>query len=77
MVHLESGETVVILEGKVVEVTDPSLFTQFAEAYRAKYQWRLDDDSPDRIVYALHPHVAFTWLERDYRTAIRWRFDCP
>src|SRR3954447_26810544 len=50
VVHLESGDDVVILEGTAERVTDPSLRGRFADAYDAKYQMR-PDVGPAALVY--------------------------
>ena len=76
VVHLESGDDVVILEGTAEVVTDGSLLVQFANAYEAKYQIRPDVDTAAPGVYRLRPRVAFAWLETDFlRTATRWFFE--
>ena len=73
VVHLESGDDVVVLEGLAEEVSDPAVFTKCADTYEAKYQWRLEPDKPGSVVYALRPHVAFAWLERSFtQSASRW-----
>ncbi|TAK33905.1 MAG: pyridoxamine 5'-phosphate oxidase [Chloroflexota bacterium] len=76
VVHLESGDDVVILEGTAEDVSDPSLLSRFADAYEAKYQLRPDIANTAQVVYALRPRLAHTWLEQDFPgTAVRWRFD--
>ena len=80
VVHLESGDDAVILEGRVREVTEPDKLRRFAAAYEAKYAFPLTaasggEVSRERVVYALRPSVALAWLERDFlRTPTRWRF---
>jgi PPOX class probable F420-dependent enzyme len=75
VVHLESGDNVVVLEGIAEEVVEPSLFTRFADAYEKKYQWRLQGSKPGEVTYRVRPRVAFTWRERDFpQTATRWFF---
>ncbi|MDO8532805.1 MAG: pyridoxamine 5'-phosphate oxidase family protein [Dehalococcoidia bacterium] len=72
-VHLESGDDVVILEGRVEEVTDPALLNRFADMYEAKYQFRPDVNAAASKVYGLRPKIAFAWKEKDFpRTATRW-----
>jgi pyridoxamine 5'-phosphate oxidase-like protein len=81
VVHLESGDDVVILEGIAEEFAnpEPSLFARIADAYATKY---LDPESGQEFrpsdaegIYAVRPRVAFGWLERDFpRTATRWSF---
>ena len=76
VVHLESGDDAVILEGTVYEVTDASILASFKEAYVPKYQWGVDLTDPHRVTYALKPRAAFTWQEKDFSdTATRWLFD--
>jgi pyridoxine/pyridoxamine 5'-phosphate oxidase len=75
VIHLESGDDAVILEGAVEEVTNPALLARFAEAYEAKYQFSPDTTNPQDATYALRPRVAFTWRERDFvESAARWTF---
>ena len=69
VVHLESGDEVVILHGEaeVVEVDDSVL-----DAYEAKYGYR----PPGKRLFRLRPRRALAWLEADYpKTATRFDFD--
>lgn len=78
VVHLESGDEAVILEGAVAEVRDPVLLAHIAEVYAAKYPpFRPDPvNEPGAVYFALRPRTAFAWLENDFpNTATRWRFD--
>ena len=52
VVHLESGDDVVVLEGKPREVTDASLLALFADAYDAKYAVRPDTSGAETVTYA-------------------------
>jgi PPOX class probable F420-dependent enzyme len=73
VVHLESGDEVVILEGTVELVKDEATLTRFADAYDAKYQVRPDTSDPAFGFYRLRPRVAFAWRERDFpQSATRW-----
>lgn len=75
VVHLESGDETVILEGKVAEEHDRETLVRFADAYDAKYSHRPNPDDRDPF-YVLRPQVAHTWRESDYpRTATRWIFE--
>ena len=75
VVHLESGDDVVILEGVVERVTGVSELTRYADAYDLKYGIRPDPNDPDGLAYRVEPRVAHTWLEKDYpNTAMRWEF---
>ncbi len=72
VVHLESGDEVVILEG---EVESCGLDKSGADLYEAKYDWR-PRESADHGWYRLRPRVAYAWTERDFtRSATRFVFD--
>ncbi len=74
VVHLESGDDVIIFEGTAEQVAGVSLPAEFVDAYDAKYGFRPAPDSATQPVYALRPRVAHAWLERDFpNTATRWR----
>lgn len=70
VVHLESGDDVVILEGVVEQITDPThvLARRADDAYEAKYQMR--HGTP---LWVLRPQVAFAWSQFP-NNATRWRF---
>lgn len=77
VVHLESGDDVVILEGVVDELHDAGLYSKVAGVYNAKYQGVfMEEELPDGgLVYAVRPQTAFGWLEQDFvRSATHWRF---
>jgi pyridoxine/pyridoxamine 5'-phosphate oxidase len=75
VVHLESGDDVVLLEGRARPVTDPARLAAFDAAYQAKYGVRMADVPGDVSVWVVTPRVAFGWHERDFPgTATRWRF---
>jgi general stress protein 26 len=69
VVHLESGDEVVILHGEVgVSEVEESV----ADAYEAKYDYRL----PSPRLLRLRPRRAFAWTETDFTTtATRFNFD--
>lgn len=73
VVHAESGDEVVILEGEVEAV---SLDERIAGAYETKYGYRPEIPAGGgEAWYRLRPRVAFAWLERDYvRSATRFSF---
>jgi hypothetical protein len=70
VVHLESGEDVVILEGTVDRITDSSdpRLVGIDDAYEAKYDMR---HGPP--VWLLRPGTAFAWTSFP-KDATRWRF---
>jgi PPOX class probable F420-dependent enzyme len=76
VVHLESGDDTVVLEGEAEQPHDPAELLRFAEAYETKYAFRPDPADEASCVYAVRPRVALTWTEQDYpKTAARWVFD--
>ena len=76
VVHLESGDDVVIIEGKVERVTDHETLVRFADAYNAKYAFRPDPDDQSGLTLRLAPVVVHTWTEQDFpNSAMRWDFD--
>ncbi len=76
VVHLESGDDVVILEGRAEAASDRSLLARFADAYDMKYAVRPEVDTPEPAVWRLDARVALAWQEKDFpRSATRWSFD--
>jgi hypothetical protein len=70
VIHLDSGDDVVILHG---EVEPYELESSIADAYEAKYDYRPE---PGEGWFTLRPRRALVWLERDYaKTATRFDFD--
>ena len=76
VVHLESGDDVVVVRGVAAEVRDPAALGRFADAYERKYGIRpAAEPDPDAPVFAVRPRVVLGWRERDFPTsATRWRF---
>lgn len=75
VMHLESGDDTVILEGAVEKVTDAAALATFVDVYEAKYGFRVDTSNANFGVYSLRPRVALTWQERAFPdSATRWRF---
>ena len=74
VVHLESGDDVVILEGvaEVVIDPDPGLVGRLVSASDAKYGVSSDDVEGS---YAVRPRVVFAWSDGGPRTYTRWTFD--
>lgn len=74
VLHLESGDDVVIVEGRASRVTDPALLPRFVEAYLEKYEITVDVANPAFSVFAVSPRSVLGWLEADFvATATRWR----
>lgn len=75
VVHLESGDDVVILEGVVEVITDPDLLARIVKVYAAKYNMG-EGEIGGSPVFTVRPQRAFAWLERDFPgSATRWQFD--
>jgi PPOX class probable F420-dependent enzyme len=75
VVHLESGDDVVVVEGLAERVTDGVELRVIAELYSAKYDFAFDPTNPDYPVFRVRPRVAYAWLERDFPgTATRYAF---
>ena len=75
VVHLESGDDTVILEGAVEKMTGVEALTQFVDAYESKYGFRVDTSNTNFGVYRLRPRVALTWREQSFpESATRWEF---
>jgi hypothetical protein len=73
VVHLESGDDAVMLEGTAETADDVALLAKFADSYQAKYGFRPDPSQGG--VYALRPSVVLAWTEKDFpNTATRWDF---
>ena len=74
VVHLESGDDCVILEGVAQEVEDSSLRRRVGRAYAAKYGLDAVGEAGASPLYALRPRVALAWRESDFPvSATRWR----
>ena len=74
VVHLESGDEAVIVEGIAEETRDDDLLRQTADVFEAKYDWRPElEDFEGTAWFAVRPRVAYAWLESDF-VASRTRF---
>lgn len=73
LIHLESGDDVVIVEGRIQMLDgegDKVLLAGLDQAYKAKYKVPLVGMG---IVYRLRPQRAFAWREADFPgSATRW-----
>jgi hypothetical protein len=82
-VHLESGNEVVIIEGRARTVDERPLIVRIVEVYNPKYHWEMDPDELPGPFYEVKPRVAFGWISDEsgldggaafHGTATRWRF---
>lgn len=73
-VHLESGDEVVVLEGDLVDTTEPGAAKPVSDAYKAKYGVTATPDEGTAL-YSLAHRKVLAWLESDFpSTASRWTF---
>ena len=81
VVHLESGEDVLIVRGTAEDLGTPAQVPDVVVALTAKYtgegdQQYLPDADPDfDVVYAIRPHSAIMWRLADYEASQR-RWTC-
>jgi nitroimidazol reductase NimA-like FMN-containing flavoprotein (pyridoxamine 5'-phosphate oxidase superfamily) len=80
VVHLESGDEVVVVEGAAVAIPRPDaalsaqLVAAFAAKYLANHGYQPDPkDWEDGGLYAAQPETVLGWREFP-KTATRWRF---
>src|SRR5581483_12148281 len=66
VVHLESGDDAVIVEGDVERLTDRELLDRFVDAYQVKYGIRPDPADPGFGFYRLRPASVFAWMEHNF-----------
>ncbi|MQC27099.1 MAG: pyridoxamine 5'-phosphate oxidase [Chloroflexi bacterium] len=73
VVHLESGDDSVILEGRVARVKNEALGKALDALYQEKYGFPIMGEHP---TYALRPRKVLAWREADFpKTATRWLLD--
>lgn len=76
VVHSESGDSVVIAEGRVERLAaDHPEMTDFLADYQRIYDVAFDPHEPDFGVYRLHPRRIHAWSEESFvDTAAVWEF---
>ena len=73
VVHLESGDDVVIVEGEAALEGDEELLAELGKQDETKYE--VAALVPPASIYAVRPSKAFAWLEASFPgTATRWVF---
>jgi hypothetical protein len=77
VIHLESGDDTVVLEGEVEQdPSDREALDRFSAGYEQKYGYRIEPGNENHGIYVLRSRVAHTWTEKGFpRTATRWVFD--
>ncbi len=74
VVHLESGEDAVIIEGTARNATGREELAALDKEYEAKYKITVSGH-PDSMIFAVEPHKVLAWRERDFnKRATRWIF---
>lgn len=72
VIHLESGDEVVILEGQVMQI---KLTSGIDDAYNRKYKMRLSTFPGGASIYQLKPKVVMAWREKDFvSSGTKWDF---
>jgi hypothetical protein len=77
VVHLGSGEDVLIVHGTAEDVGAPAMVPSVVAAFAAKYtdaedqQYLPDRDPEVEVVYALRPRAAMAWRLEDYEGSQR------
>ena len=75
VVHLESGDDVVVVEADIDLVPVPADVDGFIDAYEAKYGFRPTAQSLEGGLFRLAPKQALTWSEQVFPLGkVRWRF---
>lgn len=75
VVHLESGDDVVIVEGASQVVDPTALPAPFFDEYEAKYDFRPNPADGPFMAHEVLPTKIMSWAEADFAaTAVRWRF---
>lgn len=75
IVHLESGDDAVMLEGRAERVTDPKVMDQIAEAYVAKYGIDVVGDQSGADFWRVVADKCLAWGEATFpTTATRFTF---
>jgi PPOX class probable F420-dependent enzyme len=75
VVHLESGDEVVVLEGQARRETDEALLRRLSADYTSKYGFEVTFTAQGRGLLVVQPQVAYAWREQDFpASATRFSF---
>ena len=75
VMHLESGDEVVIVEGVAEQPTYETLPDGYGERYNSKYSVEMDFSDPMFRFYEVAPRKIMAWDEAAFvETAARWRW---
>jgi hypothetical protein len=76
VVHLESGDETVILEGRAEPVLDEALERRVDKVYGPKYDFTPDSSGESDPWFVVRPKRAYAWTERGYPgNATQFDFD--
>ena len=77
VLHLDSGDETVIVEGAALEAKIPkTLLKKISQRYIEKYAFDPELEDAGDLLLRLVPRKVMAWLERDYpATATYWLFD--
>ena len=74
VVHLESGDDVVIVEGEAAPMRGEDLRERYADIYEKKYNFR-PEGMEGAVAFCIAPKVVLAWHETDFpKSATRFRF---
>jgi Pyridoxamine 5'-phosphate oxidase len=72
--HLESGDEVVVVEGRADYERDDDLLRRLGEGHSKKYSFDVTFTG-GRPLMVVRPRVAYAWVEQDFpKTARRFTF---
>jgi nitroimidazol reductase NimA-like FMN-containing flavoprotein (pyridoxamine 5'-phosphate oxidase superfamily) len=75
VVHLESGDDVVVVEGVAREVTDKEEIAALRPLSEKKYGMWMPLDPKKHVAIAVNPRKVFAWSEKNIQaTATKWFF---
>jgi PPOX class probable F420-dependent enzyme len=76
LIHLESGDNVVVIEGIAQRLDGEEEFVRrFIEAYEKKYDFRPTAKFLKGQTYRLLPTVGLSWAEKTFETnKVRWKW---
>lgn len=75
VMHTESGDDVIVIEGSAASVAGADLPADFVARYEQKYGFEVDTADPGFGFFQVVPVKGFTWLEASFaETAVRWHF---
>jgi hypothetical protein len=76
VIHLESGDSVVIVEGTARRIVDDALGEHMVDEYERKYAVRIDRSNPAFALFEVRPRAVLAWTEEDFVDgATRWQLE--